>query len=55
ADADIEEAAAVMMREDIARVPVVRGEKLVGIITRADIVKGVGTVRESSTDSQGGE
>ncbi|MDD1674688.1 MAG: CBS domain-containing protein [Methanomicrobiales archaeon] len=54
-EADIEEAAALMMREDIARVPVVRGTKLVGIITRADIVKGVGTVRESSTPDQGGE
>jgi CBS domain-containing protein len=54
-DVDIEEAAAVMMQEDIARVPVVRGTSLVGIITRADIVKGVGTVRESSRQEQGGE
>lgn len=41
-DADIEEAAATMLRENIARLPVLRGTKLVGIVTRADIVRGVG-------------
>jgi CBS domain-containing protein len=39
---DIEAAASVMLREGIARLPVVRGKELVGIITRADIVQGVG-------------
>jgi CBS domain-containing protein len=45
-DTDIEEAAAIMLRYDIARLPVVRGSKLVGIVTRADIVRGVGSARE---------
>ncbi|MDD1676093.1 MAG: CBS domain-containing protein [Methanomicrobiales archaeon] len=42
ADADIEEAAALMLGEGIARLPVVREGRLVGIVTRADIVRGVG-------------
>jgi len=44
-DADIEDAAAIMLREDVARLPVVHGARLVGIITRADIVRGVGAAR----------
>ncbi len=44
-DADIEGAAAIMLREDVARLPVVKGDRLVGIITRADIVRGVGAAR----------
>ncbi len=47
---DIEEAAAVMMREDIARLPVVSGGRLVGIVTRADIVRGVGMTREAGQE-----
>jgi CBS domain-containing protein len=47
-DADIEEAAAIMLREGIARLPVVKAERLVGIITRLDIVRGVGSRYESS-------
>lgn len=43
-DAEIEEAAAIMVREDIARLPVVRGTKLVGIVTRADIVRGMSRI-----------
>jgi CBS domain-containing protein len=39
---DIEEGAALMLKEGIARLPVLRGEKLVGILTRADIVQAVG-------------
>ncbi|MDD1679524.1 MAG: CBS domain-containing protein [Methanomicrobiales archaeon] len=42
ADADIEEAAAVMLKEGIARIPVLRDGHLVGIVTRADIVRGIG-------------
>jgi CBS domain-containing protein len=42
ADADIEAAAAIMLREGIARIPVLKGGRLVGIVTRADIVRGVG-------------
>jgi CBS domain-containing protein len=39
---DIEEGAALMLKEGIARLPVLRGRKLVGILTRADIVQAVG-------------
>jgi CBS domain-containing protein len=42
-DRDIEEAAQLMLDEGIARLPVVRGGRLVGIVTRADIVSGVAT------------
>ncbi len=48
-DADIEAAAALMLREGIARLPVVREHQLVGIVTRADIVRGVGEGAEEST------
>jgi CBS domain-containing protein len=43
ANADIEEAAAIMLKEGIARIPVMEEERLVGIVTRADIVRGIGT------------
>jgi CBS domain-containing protein len=43
ADADIEEAAALMLKEGIARIPVTRDGRLVGIVTRADIVRGIGS------------
>jgi CBS domain-containing protein len=46
--ADIEEAAAIMLREGIARLPVLKGGRLVGIVTRLDIVRGVGSRYESS-------
>lgn len=42
ADEDIEAAAALMLQEGIARLPVMEGDRLVGIVTRADIVRGVG-------------
>src|SRR5208282_2697201 len=41
-DMDIEAAAALMLKEGIARLPVLEGLKLVGILTRADIVEAVG-------------
>jgi len=41
-DMDIEEAAALMLKEGIARLPVVRGKQLVGILTRADIIQALG-------------
>lgn len=41
-DADIEEAASLMLSHKIARLPVVRDGRLVGIVARADIVRGVG-------------
>jgi CBS domain-containing protein len=40
---DIEEAASLMLSEGIARLPVLSGNHLVGIVTRLDIVRGVGT------------
>ncbi|MGA2104055.1 CBS domain-containing protein [Methanoregula sp.] len=52
-DMDIEEAAALMLREGIARLPVVDGLKLVGILTRADIVEAVGASHSpDSSDDQ---
>jgi CBS domain-containing protein len=41
-DVDIEEAASIMMKEGIARLLVVEDENLVGIVTRADLVRGLG-------------
>jgi CBS domain-containing protein len=41
-DMAIEAAASLMLKEGIARLPVLRGKNLVGIIARADIVQGVG-------------
>ena len=42
---DIEAAAALMLKEGIARLPIIRGKKLVGIVTRADIINAVGSSR----------
>lgn len=42
-EAEIEEAAKLMLSEGIARLPVVKNNRLVGIITRQDIVRGIGT------------
>ena len=41
-DEDMDAAAAILVQKRIGRLPVVRGEKLVGIIARADIVRGLG-------------
>jgi CBS domain-containing protein len=41
-DMDVEAAAALMLDEGIARLPVMRGKKIVGIITRADIIHAIG-------------
>ncbi|HOX34539.1 MAG TPA: CBS domain-containing protein [Methanoregulaceae archaeon] len=49
-DMDIEAAASLMLKEGIARLPVLRGKTLVGIITRADIVQGVGRTYDSSVE-----
>ena len=42
-DMDIESAAALMLKEGIARLPVMRKKKLVGILTREDIIHAVGS------------
>jgi CBS domain-containing protein len=39
---DIEDASGLMVRYKINRLPVVRGDKLIGIITRDDIIQGIG-------------
>lgn len=41
-DMDVEAAAALMLREGISRLPVMRGKRIVGIITRADIINAIG-------------
>src|SRR5512136_2533489 len=41
-DMDVEAAAALMLKEGISRLPVMRGKKIVGIITRADIINAIG-------------
>jgi CBS domain-containing protein len=45
-EAPIEDAAALMLREGIVRLPVMREAELVGIVTRSDIVQGLATGRE---------
>jgi CBS domain-containing protein len=40
-DADIEEGAKLMLAEGIARLPVMHEDRLVGIVTRQDIVRGI--------------
>ncbi|MFA5395284.1 MAG: CBS domain-containing protein [Methanogenium sp.] len=42
-DAGIEEAASIMMKEGIARLIVVKDGEMVGIVTRADLVRGLGS------------
>jgi CBS domain-containing protein len=44
---DIETAAALMLKKKIARLPVTRGKKLVGILTRADIVGAIGATQSA--------
>ena len=40
-DASVEEIANLMIAHKINRVPVLRGEKLIGIVSRADIVRAI--------------
>jgi CBS domain-containing protein len=42
-DMEIEAAAALMLKEGIARLPVIREKKVVGILTRADIINAIGS------------
>jgi CBS domain-containing protein len=48
-DMDIEAAAALMLKKKIARLPVIRGRKLVGILTRADIVGAIGATQSAES------
>ncbi len=47
-DATIQEGAKIMQVEGIARLPVIRNDRLVGIVTRQDIVRGIGTTGTNS-------
>ncbi|MCP1661475.1 MAG: CBS domain-containing protein [Methanocalculus sp. MSAO_Arc1] len=49
ADDTIEEAARIMLREGIARLPVTRDAQLAGIVTRADIIEGIGRKKEEES------
>ena len=42
-DMEIEAAAALMLEEGIARLPVIREKKVVGILARADIINAIGS------------
>jgi CBS domain-containing protein len=42
-ETDVEAAAALMLKEGISRLPVLRGKTIVGIITRADIINAIGS------------
>jgi CBS domain-containing protein len=39
---EVEAAASLMLREGITRLPVMKGKKLTGILTRADIINAIG-------------
>jgi len=48
---EIGAAAELMLKEGIARLPVMRGKKLVGILTRADIINAVGSSHSAKNGS----
>jgi CBS domain-containing protein len=48
---DVEAAAALMLKEGIARLPVMRGKKCVGIITRADIISAIGSAYSGNAEA----
>ncbi len=49
-ETDIEEAAALMVRHRIARLPVIEDGRLVGIVARADIIRAVGGRHEGKRE-----
>lgn len=49
-DDTIEEAARIMLHEGIARLPVLRNGTLAGIVTRADIIEGIGRKKEDASE-----
>jgi CBS domain-containing protein len=51
-DMDIEAAASLMLKEGIARLPVIKGKRLVGIVTRADIIQGVGKTYDRENNGE---
>jgi CBS domain-containing protein len=48
---DVEAAASLMLKEGISRLPVLRGQTIVGIITRADIINAIGSSYSASEGS----
>ncbi|MBR1368749.1 histidine kinase [Methanocalculus chunghsingensis] len=50
ADDSVEEAARIMLRQGVARLPVLQEGKLAGIVTRADIVEGIGRKTEEMAE-----
>ncbi len=50
-DMDVEAAAALMLKEGVARLPVMKGKTLVGIVTRADIINAVGSAYSGSEET----
>jgi CBS domain-containing protein len=42
-DMEVEAAASLMLKEGVTRLPVMHGKKLVGILTRSDIINAVGS------------
>ncbi|MDD4300570.1 MAG: CBS domain-containing protein [Methanomicrobium sp.] len=48
--ADIEEGAKLMLAEGIARLPVMHDDRLVGIVTRQDIVRGISMIKGKSEE-----
>ncbi len=49
-DMEIEEAAALMLEHKIARLPVIEDGRLIGIVARADIIRGVGGRHEEEAE-----
>jgi len=49
---EIGKAAELMLKEGIARLPVIRGKKIVGILTRADIIHAVGTTHSAKEGAE---
>jgi CBS domain-containing protein len=49
-DANIERASRMMLKNKIKKLPVVRDEKLIGIITSSDIVRGTGMLTGTLKD-----
>jgi len=51
-DMEVEAAAALMLKEGISRLPVMRGKKIVGIITRADIISAIGAAYSGNGEAE---
>lgn len=47
---DVEEAATLMFEKHVSRIPVVEGKKIVGIISKRDIIKSIAAESESNRE-----